>query len=101
MADLVGCNYPNTQYELHMEQEFQAWNLHIHGFQTISYPSAQIPHTTTRVRLVEFLKPYEEILLSGWQSDETSADMNPIESCGKAYRALSNVIQMVLKDNSG
>ncbi|KAK8494453.1 hypothetical protein V6N13_016498 [Hibiscus sabdariffa] len=51
--------------------------------------------------LFEFLKADEGILLSGCQADETSADMNPMESGGKAYGAFSNAIQMVLKENTG
>ncbi|GMI72494.1 metacaspase 2f, metacaspase 9 [Hibiscus trionum] len=51
--------------------------------------------------LFELLKPDEGILLSGCQADETSADMNPMESGGKAYGAFSNAIQLVLKENTG
>ncbi|KAL4308323.1 hypothetical protein GQ457_01G048480 [Hibiscus cannabinus] len=51
--------------------------------------------------LFEFLKADEGILLSGCQANETSADMNPMESGGKAYGAFSNAIQMVLKENTG
>ncbi|TYH14374.1 hypothetical protein ES288_A06G215200v1, partial [Gossypium darwinii] len=51
--------------------------------------------------LFDFLKADERILFSGCQADETSADMNPIESGGKAYGAFSNAVQMVLKENSG
>ncbi|MCI20191.1 metacaspase 9, partial [Trifolium medium] len=45
------------------------------------------------------LKSDEGILLSGCQSDETSADMSPNMSNGKAYGAFSNAVQIVLKDN--
>ncbi|PPD67552.1 hypothetical protein GOBAR_DD35569 [Gossypium barbadense] len=53
--------------------------------------------------------PFESILehlttLTGINTsdiDETSADMNPMESGGKAYGAFSNAVQMVLKENSG
>ncbi|MBA0867635.1 hypothetical protein Goshw_002237 [Gossypium schwendimanii] len=51
--------------------------------------------------LFDFLKADEGILLSGCQADETSADMNPMESGGKAYGAFSNAVQTVLKENSG
>ncbi|XP_057437835.1 metacaspase-9-like [Lotus japonicus] len=47
------------------------------------------------------LRPDEGILLSGCQADETSADMNPNASGGKAYGAFSNAVQMVLKENPG
>lgn len=47
------------------------------------------------------LKPDEGILLSGCQSDETSADMSPNMSNGKAYGAFSNAVQIVLKENKG
>ncbi|KAK4282032.1 hypothetical protein QN277_013458 [Acacia crassicarpa] len=46
------------------------------------------------------LKPDEGILLSGCQADETSADMDPSVTGGKAYGAFSNAIQMVLKDDA-
>ncbi|XP_028772742.1 metacaspase-9-like [Neltuma alba] len=45
------------------------------------------------------LKPDEGILLSGCQADETSADMDPAVTGGKAYGAFSNAVQMVLKDD--
>jgi hypothetical protein len=45
------------------------------------------------------LKSDEGILLSGCQSDETSADMSPNMSNGKAYGAFSNAVQIVLMDN--
>ncbi|KAJ7976499.1 Metacaspase 9 [Quillaja saponaria] len=48
---------------------------------------------------MELLRPDEGILLSGCQSNETSADMNPMMSGGMAYGAFSNAVQMVLKDN--
>ncbi|KAH9675058.1 metacaspase-9 [Citrus sinensis] len=47
------------------------------------------------------LKPDDGILLSGCQANETSADMSPMESGGKAYGAFSNAVQRVLKENSG
>lgn len=49
------------------------------------------------------LKSDEGILLSGCQSDETSADMSPNMSGGngKAYGAFSNAVQIVLKKNKG
>ncbi|CAL5193227.1 unnamed protein product [Lathyrus oleraceus] len=51
--------------------------------------------------LFQPLNPDEGILLSGCQSDETSADMSPNTSNGKAYGAFSNAVQIVLKDNIG
>ncbi|KAJ0042891.1 hypothetical protein Pint_18362 [Pistacia integerrima] len=56
------------------------------------------PHQESE--LFEFLKPDEGILLSGCQSNETSADMSPIEGGGKAYGAFSNAVQIVLKEHS-
>lgn len=50
---------------------------------------------------LQVLKSDEGILLSGCQANETSADMNPVESGGKAYGAFSNAVQMVLKEHSG
>ncbi|KAL2482944.1 Metacaspase-9 [Forsythia ovata] len=47
------------------------------------------------------LKPDEGILLSGCQTDETSADVQIMENGGKACGAFSNAVQMVLKENSG
>ncbi|KAK9196891.1 hypothetical protein WN943_005024 [Citrus x changshan-huyou] len=47
------------------------------------------------------LKPDDGILLSGCQANETSADMSPMESGGKAYGAFSNAVQRLLKENSG
>lgn len=41
------------------------------------------------------------ILLSGCQTDETSADMSPEEENGKAYGAFSNSLQLVLADHEG
>ncbi|KAI3939535.1 hypothetical protein MKX01_038490 [Papaver californicum] len=38
------------------------------------------------------------ILLSGCQANETSADINPMASGGKAYGAFSNALQTVLKE---
>ncbi|KAI3923566.1 hypothetical protein MKW92_014184 [Papaver armeniacum] len=38
------------------------------------------------------------ILLSGCQANETSADINPMVSGGKAYGAFSNALQTVLKE---
>ncbi|KAK7841631.1 metacaspase-9 [Quercus suber] len=49
----------------------------------------------------ESLRTEEGILLSGCQANETSADMNPMMTGGKAYRAFSNAVQMVLKDHLG
>ncbi|KAI9160501.1 hypothetical protein LWI28_008735 [Acer negundo] len=50
--------------------------------------------------ITESLKPHDEgILLSGCQANETS-DMNPVEGGGKAYRAFSDAVQSVLKENS-
>lgn len=47
-------------------------------------------------------KQDDGILLSGCQSDETSADMSPEMSTeGKSYGAFSNAIQMVLKEHPG
>lgn len=45
------------------------------------------------------LKPDEGILLSGCQTDETSADVEGVENGKKPYGAFSNAVQMVLKDN--
>lgn len=45
----------------------------------------------------ESLQADPGILLSGCQANETSADMNPTMSGGKAYGAFSNAIQTVLK----
>ncbi|MCL7050068.1 hypothetical protein MKW94_021472 [Papaver nudicaule] len=39
------------------------------------------------------------ILLSGCQANETSADINPLVSGGKAYGAFSNALQTVLKEH--
>ncbi|KAJ6853981.1 metacaspase-9 [Iris pallida] len=41
------------------------------------------------------------ILLSGCQTDETSADMSPEEEGGKAYGAFSNSLQLVLGEHEG
>ena len=41
------------------------------------------------------------ILLSGCQTNETSADMSPNESGGTAYGAFSNAIQVVMKEHVG
>ncbi|KAL4607266.1 hypothetical protein ACB092_09G160400 [Castanea dentata] len=49
----------------------------------------------------ESLKTDEGILLSGCQANETSADMNPMMTRGKAYGAFSDAVQMVLKDHLG
>ncbi|XVF00159.1 hypothetical protein REPUB_Repub03eG0261100 [Reevesia pubescens] len=51
--------------------------------------------------LFEPLKADDGILLSGCQANETSADMNAMESGGKAYGAFSNAVQIVVKENSG
>nr|POE55051.1 metacaspase-9 [Quercus suber] len=51
--------------------------------------------------LSELLKTDEGILLSGCQANETSADMNPMITGGKAYGAFSKAVQMVLKDHLG
>ncbi|KAF9601459.1 hypothetical protein IFM89_020226, partial [Coptis chinensis] len=46
------------------------------------------------------IHPDSGILLSGCQSNETSADMNPtLEEGGKAYGAFSNAIQTILKEH--
>ncbi|ONK61509.1 uncharacterized protein A4U43_C08F30670 [Asparagus officinalis] len=42
--------------------------------------------------------PDNGILLSGCQTNETSADMSPNEEGGKAYGAFSNSIQLVLQE---
>ncbi|KAL6009807.1 hypothetical protein ACLOJK_000236 [Asimina triloba] len=49
------------------------------------------------------LAPDNGILLSGCQTDETSADMDPDDdgSGSKAYGAFSNAVQMVLKAHQG
>ncbi|XP_054787807.1 metacaspase-9-like [Prosopis cineraria] len=44
-------------------------------------------------------KPDDGILLSGCQADETSADMDPAVTGGKAYGAFSNAVQMVLVED--
>nr|XP_010922111.1 metacaspase-9 [Elaeis guineensis]XP_029120503.1 metacaspase-9 [Elaeis guineensis] len=52
--------------------------------------------------LLEPLKPDNGILLSGCQTNETSADMSPEYGwADKAYGAFSNSIQMVLKGHEG
>ncbi|XP_057437834.1 metacaspase-9 [Lotus japonicus] len=62
----------------------------------------QLPsHHLDLLNLNQSLRPDEGILLSGCQSDETSADINPNVSGGKAYGAFSNAVQMVLKENPG
>lgn len=38
-------------------------------------------------------------LLSGCQAIETSADINPVESGGKAYGAFSSALQRVFKEH--
>lgn len=50
--------------------------------------------------LFQSLKPDEGILLSGCQSNETSADISPTEAGGKPYGAFSNALQMVFKEHS-
>lgn len=47
----------------------------------------------------EPLKPDEGILLSGCQTNETSADVEGTENGRKPYGAFSNAVQMVLKEN--
>lgn len=47
------------------------------------------------------VKADDGILLSGCQTDETSADMAPEEEGGKAYGAFSNSLQMVLGEHEG
>ncbi|KAK6127135.1 hypothetical protein DH2020_039126 [Rehmannia glutinosa] len=47
------------------------------------------------------LKPDEGILLSGCQTNETSADVEIMENGRKPCGAFSNAVQMVLKENSG
>ena len=49
----------------------------------------------------ESSKTDEGILLNGCQANETSADMHALMTGGKAYRAFSNAVQMVLKDHLG
>lgn len=39
------------------------------------------------------------ILMSGCQSDQTSADATPPGNPGKAYGAFSNAIQLILQEN--
>ncbi|KAK4481814.1 hypothetical protein RD792_012725 [Penstemon davidsonii] len=46
------------------------------------------------------LKPDEGILLSGCQTNETSADVEIMEDGRKACGVFSNAVQMVLKENS-
>ncbi|KAH7286198.1 hypothetical protein KP509_33G062700 [Ceratopteris richardii] len=41
------------------------------------------------------------VLLSGCQSDQTSADANPSGDKAEAYGAMSNALQMVLANNKG
>ncbi|CAK9173154.1 unnamed protein product [Ilex paraguariensis] len=53
------------------------------------------------LNLLRPLWPDEGILLSGCQANETSVDMEAVESGGKAYGAFSNAVQMVLKEDSG
>ena len=50
--------------------------------------------------MFQSLKPDEGILLSGCQSNETSADISPTQGGGKAYGAFSNALQMVFKEHS-
>ncbi|KAK6127120.1 hypothetical protein DH2020_039131 [Rehmannia glutinosa] len=47
------------------------------------------------------LKPDEGILLSGCQTNETSADVEIMENGRKPCGAFSNAVQMVLKENPG
>ncbi|KAK6127096.1 hypothetical protein DH2020_039159 [Rehmannia glutinosa] len=47
------------------------------------------------------LKPDEGILLSGCQTNETSADVEIMENGRKPCGPFSNAVQMVLKENSG
>ncbi|PPR96167.1 hypothetical protein GOBAR_AA24496 [Gossypium barbadense] len=181
LAVLVGCNYPNTEYELHgcindvvamkdvllltdasaatgegsssmvlptgenieaalskMVSQAEAGDVfyfhysghgtripkpaHLFGpdeaivpcdFNLITKEKEQIGPSTYRATSPLSYKakniPFESILenlttLTGINTsdvDETSADMNPIESGGKAYGAFSNAVQMVLKENSG
>ncbi|KAF5206936.1 hypothetical protein FRX31_003477 [Thalictrum thalictroides] len=49
-------------------------------------------------RLADPTQPESEILLSGCQANDASADMNPIMEGNKAYGSFSNAVQMVLKD---
>ncbi|KAK4434726.1 Metacaspase-4 [Sesamum alatum] len=45
--------------------------------------------------------PDSGILISGCQTDQTSADANPPGDASKAYGALSNAIQMVIEETNG
>ncbi|KAK5826661.1 hypothetical protein PVK06_021587 [Gossypium arboreum] len=105
LAVLVGCNYPNTEYELHGWENIEAalskmvsqaeagdvFYFHYSGHGT------RIPKPAHLFGPDEAIVPCDFNLIT----DETSADMNPIESGGKAYGAFSNAVQMVLKENSG
>ncbi|KAL6540756.1 hypothetical protein OROMI_024639 [Orobanche minor] len=48
-----------------------------------------------------FLKADEGILLSGCETNETSADVENMKNGGKPCGAFSNAVQMVLKENPG
>lgn len=45
--------------------------------------------------------PDGEILISGCQTDQTSADASPQGNAGEAYGALSNAIQIIIADTDG
>ncbi|XP_058107493.1 metacaspase-9-like [Magnolia sinica] len=45
--------------------------------------------------------PDDGILISGCQTNETSADMDPNDDGSKAYGAFSNAVQTVLEDHKG